>query len=220
MWKIAYIDSSRWISVAKQQGEDVVLAVVPGLSDEAEVRWVGSAIGIACSFLIGIGPRQRVTQAAWTCKILALIIGAILHLRLQISNIFGSLRPACIGLNCSPLLLRLLTHIRCRSLSKLCMQIARRHDEVGKDQFKISIVHIAKSRCGQGLLLLPSPSPPPLCKLPLQGYGSAIAPHYGTQHIPAVHFRSKRSLESNLLSSISRRTGGQGAPGGRSLNFL
>lgn len=61
---MAHRDTSRWLSVASQQGEDIVLAVVASLGDEAQVRWVGSTVGIPSCLLIRIRAWQGVAQTA------------------------------------------------------------------------------------------------------------------------------------------------------------
>ena len=86
MWKLGsggkYIDSCRWISVAQEQREDVILAVMSGLGDEAEVRWVGSSIGIASCLFIGVWPGEGIAEPTRASERLSLIIGTILHLTL------------------------------------------------------------------------------------------------------------------------------------------
>lgn len=52
-----HIHSGRWIAVAKKQGEDVILSVVSGLGDQAEVGGVSAAICVTCSLLISVRPR-------------------------------------------------------------------------------------------------------------------------------------------------------------------
>mmetsp|Transcript_38253 Transcript_38253/g.68600 ORF Transcript_38253/g.68600 Transcript_38253/m.68600 type:complete len:248 (+) Transcript_38253:154-897(+) len=76
-------DASRGVTVAEQQGEDVVLAVVTGLCDEAEVRGIGAAVGVAGVRLIHVGRGQLVGQLAGAIEHLALVVGAVLHLNLR-----------------------------------------------------------------------------------------------------------------------------------------
>ena len=78
------------VAVTQQEGHDVVVPVVPGLGDQAEVGRVGPAVGIACSLLIGIGPGQGVTQAACPSEVLSILARTILHLFLQHKVVVGS----------------------------------------------------------------------------------------------------------------------------------
>ena len=79
----AHIHACGWVTVAQQEREDIVLAIMAGLGDQAQVRWVGAAISIAGCLLIGVWPGQRIAQPALPRVLLALIIGAVFHLSLQ-----------------------------------------------------------------------------------------------------------------------------------------
>ena len=83
--EMAYIDTGWRVSVAQQEGENVVLSVVASLGDEAEIRGVGTAVGISGSLFIGVWPGKRVTQATRPRVVLSLIIWPILYL-LQIGR--------------------------------------------------------------------------------------------------------------------------------------
>mmetsp|Transcript_16469 Transcript_16469/g.45930 ORF Transcript_16469/g.45930 Transcript_16469/m.45930 type:complete len:211 (+) Transcript_16469:258-890(+) len=70
-------DAGRRVAVAEEKGEHVVLAVVAGLCDEAEVRRVGAAIGVARMGLVHVGGGQLVGQLAGALKHLALVVGPV-----------------------------------------------------------------------------------------------------------------------------------------------
>ena len=80
---VTHADARRRVSVAEQQGEHIVLAIMASLGDEGQVRWIGSPIGIAGGLFIWIGAWQGVAKTARASKHLALIIWAVLHLSLH-----------------------------------------------------------------------------------------------------------------------------------------
>lgn len=62
-------DARRRLAVAQQQAEDVVLSIVTRLGDEAQVRRVGAAVGVARRLLIRVRPALRargsLTKEPW-----------------------------------------------------------------------------------------------------------------------------------------------------------
>mmetsp|Transcript_20375 Transcript_20375/g.52631 ORF Transcript_20375/g.52631 Transcript_20375/m.52631 type:complete len:278 (+) Transcript_20375:294-1127(+) len=82
--------------VAREQGEDVVRAVVPGLDDEREIRGIGASVGVPRRLLVGIGRWQIVGQLARALEHLALVVRAVhnidllrqrLHLVLRVAHV-------------------------------------------------------------------------------------------------------------------------------------
>ena len=78
----AYVDASGRLTVSQEEGEDVVLAVVAGLGDEAQVGRVGAAVGVAGVGFVHVGGRELVGQLAGALKHLALVVGAVWDLDL------------------------------------------------------------------------------------------------------------------------------------------
>jgi hypothetical protein len=77
-----------------EQGKDVVAAAVPGLDDEREVGRVGAVVGEARGLLVGVGRRQVVRQLARPVEHLALVVGAVLDVRVLGNRLHLSLRVA------------------------------------------------------------------------------------------------------------------------------
>ena len=75
--------AGRRVAVAQQQGHDVVVPIVPGLGDEAQVWGVGSAVGIAGTLLIGVRPWERVAEPACPGEVFSILSRAVLNLLLM-----------------------------------------------------------------------------------------------------------------------------------------
>jgi hypothetical protein len=75
---LAQHDASWWVTVAGQEGEDVVLATVTGRHDPAEIWWVGAVVGSTRRFLVGVGAGEVVGELARSHVVLSSFIGSVL----------------------------------------------------------------------------------------------------------------------------------------------
>ena len=57
-----HLDAGRGVAVSREKGEDVVLAAVAGLDDEAQVRRQRTAVGGTRGLLVGVGRGEVVGE--------------------------------------------------------------------------------------------------------------------------------------------------------------
>ncbi len=74
--------TSWWLSVAQQQGKDIVSTIVAGLCDETQVWGICASIGISSSLLIPIWSWQWVCKSSRSFIVLPFLVRTICHLDL------------------------------------------------------------------------------------------------------------------------------------------
>lgn len=83
---VAQNDTGRSVAVASQQCEQVVLSAVTSQGDVAQIRWVGTVVGSASRFLVGVRTREVVGQLTRSHEVVAGLIGAVFNLKLAKNN--------------------------------------------------------------------------------------------------------------------------------------
>jgi hypothetical protein len=76
-------DARGRVTVAREQREDVVLAIVSATRNEREVGRVGAAVGVTSGLLVRVRRGEGVEEPAWSREHLALVVRPVLHLPAQ-----------------------------------------------------------------------------------------------------------------------------------------